>query len=143
MPSPILSRQALSCIIPALTLALAMNVAAPVYAAAPLITAPVLPEPLQLADNPKPTALQPEELGTIHAGADTHIDVITAQDLTAVNSGNAISADSVSSGSINITSGALQGYNGVGNFVMNTGHNNNLQGTISVTVTNTADLPRQ
>ncbi|WP_140987041.1 hypothetical protein [Asticcacaulis tiandongensis] len=137
MPSQTLSRLA-----PAVML-LTLSLSAPGHAADPIRVTPLQPERPDPVSDLKPAALDPEELSTISAGADTHIDVITQQDLTAVNSGNSISADSVGSGSINLTSGALQGYNGVGNFVMNTGHNNNLQGTVSVTVINTADLPRQ
>ena len=141
MPRPLLSRR-----IPALppVLARPLVVATPsAYAADPILTTPVQSPHPYPAHDPDPVALDLNTLSTISAGADTHIDVITHQDLIAVNSGNSISADSVGSGSINMTSDAMQGYSGVGNFVMNTGHNNNLQGTISVTVINTADLPRQ
>lgn len=59
---------------------------------------------------------------------------ITDQDLTAVNSGNTISAFNVGSGNISLSGNALSSFSGIGNFVMNTGHNNNLQGSISVTI---------
>jgi hypothetical protein len=59
---------------------------------------------------------------------------ITDQDLVAVNSGNVITANSVGSGAITLRDSALSGFSGVGNFVMNTGHNNNLQSTLSVTI---------
>jgi hypothetical protein len=38
------------------------------------------------------------------------------------------------SGNVTLENGAFNGFNGVGNFVFNTGNNNNLQGTLSVTV---------
>lgn len=138
----VMPSQALSRVTPAVLL-LTLSLTTPGYTADPIRVTPVQPQTVDPAQNLKPAALDLAELSTISAGADTHIDVITRQDLNAVNSGNSISADSVGSGSINITSGALQGYNGVGNFVMNTGHNNNLQGTVSVTVINSADLTRQ
>jgi hypothetical protein len=59
---------------------------------------------------------------------------ITDQDLTAVNSGNTITALNVGSGNISLSGDALSSFSGIGNFVMNTGHNNNLQGSISVTI---------
>lgn len=59
---------------------------------------------------------------------------LTEQDLTAVNTGNQINADNVGSGAINMSDAALAGFNGIGNFTFNTGHNNNLQSSLSVTV---------
>ena len=59
---------------------------------------------------------------------------ITEQDLVALNSGNTITANTVGSGAITLRDNALSGFGGVGNFVMNTGHNNNLQSTMSVTI---------
>lgn len=81
-----------------------------------------------------------DDLGDV-AGQGVEVNVLTDQDLTAVNSGNIVNADVITNGSINFTQGALSGFSGVGNFVSNTGNNNNLQGSISVTVINTADLP--
>lgn len=60
--------------------------------------------------------------------------VVTNQTLTATNTGNTVSGDVVGSGDVNLGSGAFSGYDGVGNFVINTGHNNNLQSTVSVSV---------
>lgn len=59
---------------------------------------------------------------------------ITDQDLTSVSSGNTINAANVASGAINLTDNALAGFGGVGNFLMNTGHNNSLQSNVSVTI---------
>lgn len=61
--------------------------------------------------------------------------VITNQTLNATNQGNTINGEVVSSGQVIIGAGAFSGYDGVGNFVINTGHQNNLQSTISVGVT--------
>ena len=52
---------------------------------------------------------------------------VTDQDLTAVSTGNTINAASVGSGAISLSDNALAGFGGVGNFLMNTGHNNSLQ----------------
>jgi hypothetical protein len=73
------------------------------------------------------------ELETLSGGQNT-FTALTEQDLTAVNSGNQINAGVVESGSISFRDNALSGFNGIGNFVMNTGNNNNLQGSISVTI---------
>lgn len=59
---------------------------------------------------------------------------LTDQDLTAVNTGNTINAGNVGSGAISMSDAALAGFNGIGNFTFNTGHNNNLQSSLSVTV---------
>lgn len=59
---------------------------------------------------------------------------VTNQDLTAVNAGNSIVANTVGSGAISLEGNAFSAFNGVGNILMNTGHNNNLQSTMNVTV---------
>lgn len=64
----------------------------------------------------------------------TDMNTVTEQDLTAVNTGNSITATNVGSGSISLQGNALSGFSGVGNFLMNTGHNNNLQSSMSVTI---------
>jgi hypothetical protein len=59
---------------------------------------------------------------------------ITDQTLDAVNSGNSVNGVTVGSGGVDIGSNAFSGYSGLGNFVINTGHNNNLQSSMSVSV---------
>lgn len=90
-------------------------------------------------ENAQPTAIDAEpiaetELGDLRAGDDTHVFIITDQTLDAVNSGNSVVADVVGSGAVTLSPNAFSGYNGIGNFVINTGHNNNLQGSISVSI---------
>lgn len=63
-----------------------------------------------------------------------NVSAMTEQDLNAVNSGNTITAGVVGSGPINLQGNALSGFSGVGNILLNTGHNNNLQSTMSVTI---------
>ena len=75
-------------------------------------------------------ALQDETAGT----STTETNVFSSQQLTATNSGNSITADTVKSGDIALSDSAFSGFNGVGNFVFNTGANNNLQGVVSVNV---------
>ncbi|MDB5417750.1 MAG: hypothetical protein JWP50_1169 [Phenylobacterium sp.] len=79
-----------------------------------------------------PTQAEPDKaLGDISGRGAV---AITDQDLVALNSGNTITANTVGSGAITLRDNALSGFSGVGNFVMNTGHNNNLQSTMSVTI---------
>jgi hypothetical protein len=95
---------------------------------------PVAPPPAATPETPASAPMSLEELGEISAeGAVTNI--VTSQNLTATSSGNSITAGTVQNGDINFSGNALTGFSGVGNFVSNTGNNNNLQGSISVIVT--------
>jgi hypothetical protein len=95
---------------------------------------PVAPPPAAMPETPASAPMSLEELGEISAeGAVTNI--VTSQNLTATSSGNSITAGTVQNGDINFSGNALTGFSGVGNFVTNTGNNNNLQGSISVTIT--------
>jgi hypothetical protein len=61
--------------------------------------------------------------------------VLTNQTETAANSNNVVSAGgNVSSGNVNLGQNAFQGFAGIGNFVINTGHENNLIGNLSVAI---------
>lgn len=103
-------------------------------AAANAAETPVAPAATRLADAPSRQALPVEALDAL-AGGDGGVAVaVTNQDLNAVNTGNTINAGQVTTGDITLGSGALAGFSGVGNFLMNTGANNNLQSTMSVTV---------
>jgi hypothetical protein len=86
---------------------------------------------------PEPAAAQKpldaQQLDAISAGQAGTV-ALTNQALTAVNSGNSITAASVRSGDISFNAQALSNFTGIGNFVVNTGANNNLQGSLSVTV---------
>jgi hypothetical protein len=88
------------------------------------------------SSNPADVAevLSTEDMDALAGGTGVDIVMITEQTLTAVNSGNTVIGDTVSSGEVNLGSGAFSGYSGLGNFVINTGHNNNLQSSMSVSV---------
>lgn len=75
-----------------------------------------------------------DDLGALSGGTGVDVDVITEQTLTAVNTGNTVTGQTVTSGQINIGANAFSGFEGVGNFMMNTGHNNNLQSSMNVSV---------
>jgi hypothetical protein len=64
----------------------------------------------------------------------SQVSVLSDQDLVAVNNGNTIVAGRVGSGDISIDRGAFEGFAGIGNFVINSGHNNNLQGAITINI---------
>jgi hypothetical protein len=76
-------------------------------------------------------------LGNTRGGSTTNLTfegAITNQDLSAVNTGNAITAASVTTGAVGIGANAFSGFNGIGNFLMNSGNQNNIQGSLSVSV---------
>lgn len=78
--------------------------------------------------------LSTEDMDALAGGTGVDIVMITDQTLTALNSGNTVIGETVGSGQVNLGSGAFSGYSGLGNFVINTGHNNNLQSSMSVSV---------
>ena len=63
------------------------------------------------------------------------------QTLTATNTGNSITAETIQNGDISIDADAFAGFSGIGNFVMNTGNNNNLQGSVSVVIVTPPPTP--
>ena len=81
-----------------------------------------------------PTPMSDRDLAGISGGAALQIQALTRQKLTAAVSGNSLNADTIESGAINFSANALSGFNGIGNFVINTGNNNVLQGSLSVTI---------
>lgn len=88
-----------------------------------------LPEP-QL--EPAPIAI--EDLGEMSGGQGVNVQLLSNQQLTATSSGNSVTAGSIQSGDVAFSANALQGFSGIGNFVINTGANNNLQGSINVSI---------
>ena len=69
-------------------------------------------------------------------GVDT--TVLSEQQLNATTSGNSVIATTMHTGDVAFSSSALSGFAGVGNFVINTGNNSNLQGTINVSIVTNA-----
>lgn len=67
---------------------------------------------------------------------------LSSQTMTATNSGNVINGEIIENGDIVLSSDAFSGFSGIGNFVMNTGNNNNLQGSIGVVVILTPPSPQ-
>ncbi|MFZ2029405.1 MAG: hypothetical protein WAU68_03775 [Vitreimonas sp.] len=91
------------------------------------------------ADNAE--VMSNDDLNALSGGTGVTVEVITQGTLNAVNSGNTVSGDVVSSGQVNVGADAFSGYSGIGNFVINTGHNNNLQSNMSVSVVITPPAP--
>lgn len=75
-----------------------------------------------------------DDMEALSGGTGFEVVVDTGQVLTATNTGNSVTGETVGSGQVNIGSGAFSGYDGIGNFVINTGHNNNLQSSMNVSV---------
>jgi len=82
-----------------------------------------------------------EDMDALAGGTGIEVVIDTGQVLTATNTGNSVTGDTVSSGQVNLGSGAFSGYDGIGNFVINTGHNNNLQSSMNVSVVLTPPTP--
>lgn len=102
-----------------------------VLASAGAAAAQEAPAPASLDES---EVLSVEDLDALAGGTGVTAAVLTEQTLNAVNSGNSVNAETVGSGQINVGANAFSGYSGVGNFVMNTGHNNNLQSSMSVSI---------
>ena len=75
-----------------------------------------------------------DELSAVSGGSGDQILTVTTQTVNADSNGNSINAGTVNTGQVSINANALSGFNGIGNFVINTGNNNVVQGTLSVTV---------
>lgn len=96
--------------------------------------------PVQIA-SPPPRPLDPAELQAMNGRAGVTVVVASDQLLHATNSGNSLRADKIDSGAITVGANAFNGFSGIGNFVMNTGHNNNLQGAITVNIATVGTAP--
>lgn len=100
-------------------------------------TAPGWAQDLKWNELPEPVAAS--DLAHMSGGATPSAIAVTTQDLSASNSDNSINANSIMTGNITVPTNAFSGYNGVGNFVFNTGNNNNVQGSLSITIVTTAN----
>ena len=87
-------------------------------------------------DPPAPAAqeLSASELNELRGGQAVAVNTANVTTFSAENAGNSVNGETVTTGALSISPDAFSGFDGVGNFVMNTGNNNNLQGSISITV---------
>ena len=99
-----------------------------------LLPAPIAPvaETASPKAGPEPIAL--EDLAGLNGRQGSSSTILSDQDLTAINRGNSITAHTVSTGGITLGPGAFEGFAGVGNFVINSGNNNNLQGALTINI---------
>jgi hypothetical protein len=93
-----------------------------------------LPAPASPASADETELLSLEDMDALSGGTGVEVMIDVDQVLTAINTGNTVTGDTVTSGEVNIGSGAFSGYDGIGNFVINTGHNNNLQSSMNVSI---------
>lgn len=81
--------------------------------------------------------LSVEEMAQASGGQGVTVEVLTRQQLSGTTTGNTVNAGTLTSGDVTFGPDALTGFNGVGNFVINTGANNTLQGAINISVVTT------
>lgn len=86
------------------------------------------------ATNADESVIDLAELATLSGGDGVDISTVTAQTLRAVSSGNTVRATNVGSGDVQISENAFQDFTGIGNFIINTGHNNTLQSSLNVNI---------
>jgi hypothetical protein len=116
--------------------------AAPAEAPVPLV--PALDASRETANRPDEIVLADardglevvslDELGNYAGGTGLTLGVLTNPVLTGLASGNTVTGVDVTSGGITIETDAFSGYDGIGNFVINSGHNNVLQSTVNVSI---------
>lgn len=92
--------------------------------AAPAAAAPALPS------DTESDAVADDDLLLLRGGETI---VVGNQTLTAISNGNAFNGNYVA-GNIALTDNALSNFNGIGNVLMNTGAQNNLQSAMNVTI---------
>jgi hypothetical protein len=106
-----------------------------------VVTKPSAPPPhLDVPAVEQSTAIAPipaSEMASLSGGEGIDVTVLTRQQLTGATTGNTVNAGTVTSGAVNFSDNALSGFRGIGNFVVNTGANNTLQGAISISVVTT------
>jgi hypothetical protein len=86
-------------------------------------------------------ALSEADLAALSGGEKITVSLLSNQQLTGTTTGNTITADTLNTGAITFGQQALGNYAGVGNFVINTGANNTLQGAINISIITTPGSP--
>jgi hypothetical protein len=99
------------------------------------------PEPILRAappsSSPAAATMTAEEMEAASGGQGVSVEVLTRQQLSGTTNGNTVNAGTLTSGAVNFGADALDGFSGVGNFVINTGANNTLQGAINISIVTT------
>jgi hypothetical protein len=109
-------------------LALAVSAIAAAGQAAPPPSPAAQPAQPRLAAEP----VNEDDLQALSGGQAMNVNEQQLKAMTSDNSVNALG--SVNNGSVTVSPGAFAGYAGLGNFVINTGNNNSLQGTMNVNI---------
>lgn len=81
--------------------------------------------------------LSSDDLGATTGGSNLSIyGAVTDQTLQATTTDNTISTagGAITNGPVTVQPNAFSGFSGIGNFVMNTGNQNNVQGSLNVTI---------
>ena len=94
------------------------------------VAIPAIVEPTPAPALTEDTSLSDTDLGELRGG---DAIVVGTQTLTAINSGTVINGN-YTAGNIRIADNALSNFNGLGNLVINTGAQNNLQSAMNVTI---------
>ncbi|HXQ14961.1 MAG TPA: hypothetical protein VN814_10110 [Caulobacteraceae bacterium] len=140
-----MSRTILFCAAAMLVGAIAMPTVCAAKPASSASTSPVNPFASAIAGGA--TALAGDGLVNAQGGTNntnTTIDIagaVALQELKAVNTNNTFDATTVTNGAVTIGPNAFSGFNGIGNFVMNTGNQNNVEGALIVNVVSGAPAP--
>jgi len=113
---------------------LAMDISADVLNSEAYSTIAAMPEHQPSDKASAPVVLSSDSLAGISGGQSDQTLALTNQSLIATSTGNMINANSVNAGDVNFGANVFNGFNGIGNFVINTGNNNILQGSLSVTL---------
>ena len=98
----------------------------------PVVEAPVMAQPDPIAQSVDAVVMDGEQLDASRGGQ-SDVFVLTEQNLSAVN-GSQMQGATIGSGQIFLDGGALSNFDGVGNFILNTGHQNNIQSAINLTI---------
>lgn len=83
---------------------------------------------------PARAQLSDADLAALTGGDNVTVSLLNRQQLTGTTTGNTLTTDTLNTGSITFGQQALGNYAGVGNFVVNTGANNVLQGAITINI---------
>lgn len=94
---------------------------------APLPTGPAIEMPAPASSS---VVLSDEELSEFRGGQSI---VVTNQTLVSVTAGNVLNGD-YAAGAVTLTDNALQGFNGIGNLLINTGAQVSLQTGMNLTI---------
>lgn len=92
------------------------------------------PSPAVSADFDGAEVMSLDDLSELSGGTALENAILTDQTLLALVQGNRVSGYIVGSGDIRLGSNAFTGFEGIGNFVLNTGHNNALQSSMNVSI---------